>query len=99
VDPVILLLDEATSNLDLATEARVAEAMQQVSRHRTTIIIAHRLQTARTADRIVVLHNGEAAEVGSHDELRALGGRYSSMWDAFELSGQEVPGTAAKTPA
>jgi ATP-binding cassette subfamily B protein len=94
VDPVILLLDEATSNLDLATEARVAEAMQQVSRHRTTIIIAHRLQTARTADRIVVLHDGEVAEVGSHDELRALAGRYASMWDAFELSGLKVPASA-----
>jgi ATP-binding cassette subfamily B protein len=91
VDPVILLLDEATSNLDLATEARVAEAMQRVSRHRTTIIIAHRLQTARSADRIVVLHNGEAAEVGSHDELRALDGRYASMWDAFELSATASP--------
>jgi ATP-binding cassette subfamily B protein len=86
VDPVILLLDEATSNLDLATEARVAEAMQQVSRNRTTVIIAHRLQTARSANRIVVLHGGQVVEVGSHDELRALGGRYASMWDVFELS-------------
>ena len=58
VDPAILLLDEATSNLDLATETRVAEAMQQVSRGRTTIVIAHRLQTARHADRIVVLDGG-----------------------------------------
>jgi ATP-binding cassette subfamily B protein len=88
VDPVILLLDEATSNLDLATEARVAEAMQQVSRNRTTVIIAHRLQTARSANRIVVLHGGQVVEVGSHDELRALGGRYASMWDVFELSSQ-----------
>jgi ATP-binding cassette subfamily B protein len=87
VDPVVLLLDEATSNLDLATEARVAEAMQRISRHRTTIIIAHRLQTARSADRIVVLHEGRVAEMGTHEELRALGGRYASMWDAFELTG------------
>ncbi len=58
VDPALLLLDEATSNLDLATEARVAAAMQQVSHGRTTVVIAHRLQTARAADRIVVLHRG-----------------------------------------
>jgi ATP-binding cassette, subfamily B, bacterial len=90
VDPAILLLDEATSNLDLSTESRVADAMQRVSRQRTTVIIAHRLQTARAADRIVLLHNGEIAEVGSHDELRALGGRYASMWEAFEVSGQRA---------
>ena len=90
VDPVVLLLDEATSNLDLATEARVAAAMQQVSRHRTTIIIAHRLQTARSADRIVVLHAGQVAEVQvrTTNSSRRLGGRYASMWDAFELGGQ-----------
>jgi ATP-binding cassette subfamily B protein len=99
VDPVILLLDEATSNLDLATEARVAAAMQQVAHNRTTIVIAHRLQTARVADRIVVLHDGQVAEVGSHDELRALKGRYASMWEAFELVGGPVAVEEARKPA
>jgi ATP-binding cassette, subfamily B, bacterial len=88
VDPSILLLDEATSNLDLVTEARVAAAMQRLSHNRTTIVIAHRLQTARTADRIIVLHQGTVAEVGTHDELRAMGGRYASMWQSFETAGQ-----------
>ena len=83
----MLLLDEATSNLDLATEAQVAAAMQQVSHGRTTVVIAHRLQTAKPADRIVVLHSGEVAEEGSHDELLARDGRYASMWEAFELVG------------
>ena len=87
VAPAILLLDEATSNLDLATEARVASAMQRVSTGRTTLVIAHRLQTARTADRIAVLHGGQIVEVGSHDELLALDGRYASMWRAFAMVG------------
>jgi ATP-binding cassette subfamily B protein len=94
VDPAILLLDEATSNLDLATEARVAEAMQRLSHGRTTIVIAHRLQTARSADRIVVLGGGRVTEVGSHDELLARDGQYASMWQAFELhsgGGQALP--------
>ena len=65
VDPAVLLLDEATSNLDLATEAKVSAAMQQVSHGRTTIVIAHRLQTARLADRIVVLDSGRVVEAGT----------------------------------
>jgi ATP-binding cassette, subfamily B, bacterial len=89
VDPAILLLDEATSNLDLANEARVAAAMQKLSSERTTIVIAHRLQTARTADRIVLLDAGRIAEVGTHQELLARGGRYAAMWRAFEALGEQ----------
>jgi ATP-binding cassette subfamily B protein len=85
VDPAILLLDEATANLDLATEARVGAAMQRVSSARTTVLIAHRLQTARTADRIVVLAAGRVAQIGSHEELLAEDGLYARMWQAFEL--------------
>jgi ATP-binding cassette subfamily B protein len=85
VDPAVLLLDEATANLDLATEARVAAAMAAVAGRRTTILIAHRLQTARTADRIVVLGQGRVLEEGTHDDLVARDGRYAAMWRAFEL--------------
>jgi ATP-binding cassette subfamily B protein len=84
VDPAILLLDEATSNLDLLTEARVTAAMQNVAAGRTTIVIAHRLQTARAADRIGVLAGGRIAELGSHDELLDADGRYAAMWRAYE---------------
>ncbi len=85
MDPAILL-DEATSNLDLMTEARVNAAMDHVSAGRTTIIIAHRLQTARAADRIVVLDSGQIAEAGNHEELLAAGGRYAAMWESFETA-------------
>ena len=85
VDPVVLLLDEATANLDLATEAKVSAAMAAVAGRRTTILIAHRLQTARTADRIVVLAQGRVVEDGTHDDLVARDGRYAAMWRAFEL--------------
>ena len=81
----MLLLDEATANLDLATEAKVSAAMAAVARRRTTILIAHRLQTARTADRIVVLGQGRVLEEGTHDDLVAQDGRYAAMWRAFEL--------------
>ncbi len=82
VDPAILLLDEATSNLDLATEARVTAAMRIAARGRTTILIAHRLQTARLADRILVVDDGRVVEDGSHESLLARDGRYARLWEA-----------------
>jgi ATP-binding cassette subfamily B protein len=83
VRPKVLILDEATANLDLDTEAEVQRAMRRVSRGRTTLLIAHRLQTARAADRIVVIENGRVAESGSHDDLLVRGGRYARLWEAF----------------
>jgi ATP-binding cassette subfamily B protein len=83
VDPVILLLDEATSNLDLATEARVQRAMGLVARGRTTFVIAHRLPTAASADRILVIDDGVVVESGTHAELLAAGGRYAELWATF----------------
>jgi len=84
VDPALLLLDEATSNLDLQTEAKVQAAMGIAATGRTTILIAHRLQTARLADRIIVIDAGRVIEDGSHDELLERRGAYARMWAAAE---------------
>ena len=94
VDPVVLLLDEATANLDLATEARVARAMGLISSGRTTILIAHRLQTAARADRIVVIDDGSIVEDGSHTDLLERGGRYAALWQAWEAGESDAPVTA-----
>ena len=83
VDPVILILDEATSNLDLATESRVQVAMGVLARGRTTLLVAHRLPTARAADRILVIGGGRVLEQGTHDDLLALDGHYAGLWAAF----------------
>jgi ATP-binding cassette, subfamily B, heavy metal transporter len=79
--PPILVLDEATSALDTMTEQEIQAALRQVSRNRTTLVIAHRLSTVVDADEIIVLEAGRIAERGRHGELLALGGIYANMWN------------------
>jgi ATP-binding cassette subfamily B protein len=79
--PPILLLDEATSALDSHTEKEIQDALQRVSRNRTTLVIAHRLSTIVGADEIIVLDQGIIVERGSHHFLLAKGGLYASMWN------------------
>jgi ATP-binding cassette, subfamily B, bacterial len=83
VDPAILLLDEATAALDLAAEAAVNRATEQLAARRTTLLVAHRLTTASKADRIIAVADGKIAEVGTHEELLDGGGAYAAMWAAF----------------
>ncbi|GIG30120.1 hypothetical protein Cma02nite_27200 [Cellulomonas marina] len=78
-DPRILLLDEATFALDPESEAAVQEALGRLMRGRTTLVVAHRLSTIRSADRIVVLDDARVVEVGTRDGLVAAGGRYARL--------------------
>ena len=79
--PPILVLDEATSALDSHTEHEIQEALERVSRNRTSLVIAHRLSTIVGADEIIVLDQGRIAERGTHARLLASGGLYASMWN------------------
>jgi len=82
-EPRVLVLDEATSNLDLRSEALIEHALDVVLQGRTALIIAHRLATARRADRIATVHEGRVIEIGTHEELVARGGRYADMFAAW----------------
>jgi ABC-type multidrug transport system fused ATPase/permease subunit len=78
-DPKLLILDEATSSVDPETERLIQEAIFKMTKRRTTLVVAHRLSTIRSADRILVMHHGRIREQGTHEELVALGGIYHKL--------------------
>lgn len=84
-NPPVLILDEATSALDSVTEAKIQHAFDELSRGRTTLIIAHRLSTVRAADRILVIRDGVITEQGAHRDLLALGGDYANLYNTQNL--------------
>lgn len=92
-NPPVLVLDEATSALDTQTERAVQGALERLSAGRTVIAIAHRLSTVRDADQIVVLDRGRVAELGTHEELLARGGRYAALVARDADVGAAVPAT------
>jgi ATP-binding cassette subfamily B protein len=110
-NPPILLLDEATSALDTHTEREIQSALREVSKNRTTLVIAHRLSTVVDADEILVLDHGQIVERGRHSELIARSGHYAAMWNkqkeaaaareklkAVEKDPDVVPGVVREEP-
>ena len=81
----ILILDDAFSSVDTETEARILEGLRVSVTGRTVFLVSHRLSTVRNADRIVVLHKGEVAETGRHEELLARGGLYADLAERQRL--------------
>jgi ATP-binding cassette subfamily B protein len=106
--PPILLLDEATSALDSHTEKEIQDALERVSKNRTTLVIAHRLSTIVGADEIIVLDQGVIVERGTHYQLLAQNGLYASMWnrqreaqearEKLALVGDDASSTPSREP-
>ena len=90
-EPVILVLDEATSSVDTETELLIQDALDKLMRARTAVVIAHRLSTIEQSDRIIVMHHGQIRELGTHEQLLALGGLYARL-HALQTRGGETAG-------
>ncbi|MCK9923693.1 ABC transporter ATP-binding protein/permease [Frankia sp. AgPm24] len=97
-DPTVAILDEATAEAGSAGARLLETAARQVTRGRTTVLVAHRLSQAATAEHIVVLDGGHIVEQGTHDALVATGGRYAQLWHAWSAS-RATPSTATPSTA
>jgi ATP-binding cassette subfamily B protein len=93
-DPLVLVLDEATSSVDSTLEERIEQALDELMRGRTSLVIAHRLSTVQNADRILVLHHGRLCEHGTHDELLRRDGLYARLYELQFAAGSAASGTA-----
>ena len=89
-DAPLLILDEATSSVDTRTEQQVQNAMDTLTRNRTSFTIAHRLSTIRSADIILVMKDGDIVETGTHKSLLAKGGFYADLWMSQFVSGESI---------
>jgi ATP-binding cassette subfamily B multidrug efflux pump len=92
-DPKVLVLDEATANIDTETELIIQKAMHTISKDRTTLVVAHRLSTIQSADKIIVMHKGRIREMGNHQDLLAQEGLYYQLYQ-LQYKDQELVATS-----